>query len=275
MQATLFTNVKFKKNFWKLIAYFLAVAVTPVLANAASLLVRGFLYAEELRPLFYEALTMIFWGIEALVFRFVRKKVEKRKGIGEAPIEEGSVERLLVDDGIVEIAVVEGKRKKKKKREPKPPMPIKNFWILTGICAACVLLASAVIGFQVKPFYDLGKKFTGVQMFCRIGTLVKNGVKCIWTVGILAAAKGIAETVFEGDTSAQKKYFVWLTWSGIFLCFGLFDIFTSVISYPIDLTEIGLAAVYFLFYLVFPIVYTLAEESKVKSFFLILLIYLF
>ncbi len=274
MQALPFMTPQFKKHALKFLVYFLAVAVTPLIAAVASLLVRGFIYSKELRPLFIEALTMIFWGVEALAFHFIRKKIEKRKN---AAIEEYQPkERILLGDGIVEIPIMhEHKRKKtKEKRVAKPPMPRKNFAILAGICAFCILLVSAVIGFQVKPFYDLGKKFTGIQMFCRLGTLGKNIVKCIWTVGILAAAKGMADELFQTMLADKKPYVRWLIWSGIFLTFGIFDIFTSVVSYPMGATELLLAVVYFLCYLLFPAVYYFAEESKSKSYFLILLIYL-
>ncbi len=239
-----------KPQFWTtafiqgLIRYalcFAAVAITPLVASLFAPLFDMVAYST-LRALFTEVFTLIFWGIEVLVFGILKKKRVPTVALNE------------------------------EKKEPKPLLPIKKVWILTAICVGCILIMSAVIRFQVKIFYDFGEKFTGMEMLCKIGALVRNAVKCLWIVAMIKACKQMATEVVK---AYEKKTPVWL-WTGLFLLvFALFDIFTSAMSYPLNGRQVLIGLTYLLFYGSFVAVYDLTEESFAKSYFLVMLIYLF
>ncbi len=242
-----FATKKFNENALLFVVYFLAVAITPILAKPMALLFKWVAY-NFLQGLFEEIFTVLFWGVEAIALQLIAKK---RKGKSSKEIGEDIAEEVLT-----------------------PLLPMKNIWILTGICVVCVFLVSAVIGFQVKPFYDLGEKITGYDLWCKIGIIGRNLFKCMWIVAMLRAAKNMADEVVETLPNA-KGYLTWMVTGGILLLFGIFDIFTSVASYPMGGTEWLLALVYFFFYAVFTAVHYFTQEHPVKSFFLIMFIYLF
>ncbi len=244
-----FFTPKFIENAARFGIYFLILALTPLLAKPFAPLF-DFVGYSQLRGLFKEVFTLLFWGVEALALYFIARRLQKK----EPPQEENA-------EGV--------------KKEALPPMPLKNLWILTGICTACVLLVSVVIGFQVKPFYDIGEKVTGHQLFCRIAIIVRNAIKCIWVVGMMKASKGMADEIVETCCVNKSLWFRYVIAGSILMVFGLFDIFTSVVHYPMNGTQWLLALTYFLFYIAFTAIYHFTEERMGKTYLLVMFIYLF
>ncbi len=240
----------------RFLTYFLLLAVTPFFAKPIAPLFDWIGYSL-LRDMFAEIFVLIFWGIEALGLHFLEKYIAKRRKNGALNTEEEGSK----------------KREKKAKREPVPPLPLKNVWILTGISAVCIFLASAVIGFKVKPFYDIGEKVMGYEFWCEIAVIGRNIFKCLWLVAMVGACKGMADEIVR-TTCLQKGYYSSLITGGIFLLFGIFDVFTSVVKYPLGGRGVLLALVYLLFYVAFTAVYYVTKESKGKSYGLFVLIYL-
>ncbi len=257
-----FLTPKFIENAIRFVVYFMAVALTPFLGRLCAPVFDWVAYSF-LRGLFVEIFTVLFWLAESIGFHYLGKYLRKKGVIASEPLPETVEEEA------------ETGKKKKKKREAKPPMPLKNLWILTGICAVLVFAISAIIGFKVKPFYDLGEKITGYDLWNAVGVIGRNAFKCMWVLAMLRAAKRMADEIVRTSLSEDKQSLSWFIGGAILLLFGIFDIFTSVVSYPMKLESWLLAVAYFVCYIAFPAVYYFAEENQAKAYFLIVFIYLF
>ncbi len=256
-----FMTTKFIRNAVRFVIYFLVLAVTPWIAKPFAPLFDWVGYSQ-LRGLFAEIFTVLFWGLEALGLYFLARKLSKKQTQTEETPTEATQEQ-------------EEPTAQKAKKEPLPPMPLKNLLILTGICVACVLLVSIVIGFKVKPFYDIGEKVTGHQLFCRVAMIARNALKCIWLVGMIRACKNMADEIMATSLQGKKEWLVWVIAGSILMLFGIYDIFTSVVSYPMNGTQWLLALTYFLFYIAFTAVHKFTEERAWKTYLLVMFIYLF
>ncbi|MDE7431738.1 MAG: hypothetical protein K2N34_07485 [Lachnospiraceae bacterium] len=140
-------------------------------------------------------------------------------------------------------------------------LPLKRIFIISGIVAACILVISAQIGFQVKPFYDLGEKFNGYQFLNNIGIFLRNMVKCVWIVIMIKAAVEFFEQIPRIGTI--KYFYVGLA---MILTVGVYDIVMKMNNLPVT---------YLFLYLIYEIIYLLTDRHPIKSFLLILFIYLF
>ncbi len=252
-----FFTPKFIENGVRFAVYFLAVALTPLLAKPFAPLFDWVGYSL-MRKMFAEIFTVLFWCLEAVAFYFIERAYRKKQ-VGEAVAE--SAEEAPAED-------------KKKKKEPTPPLPMKNLGILTGICVVCIFLVSVIIGFKVKPFYDIGEKVTGHELCSAIAVIGRNIVKCLWIVAMLGACKGMAEEIVA-TLPEGKAWKTWLITGAILMAYGVFDVFVSVAKYPLNGREVGLIFCYLLFYVAFTAVYCFTKENKVKAYCLIMLIYLF
>ncbi len=280
-----FLTPNFIENAVRFVIYFLVVALTPLAAAPLAPLFDWVAYSS-MRAVFVEAFTIIFWGIEALLFHFIEKwaKSRKRKAAPLPPLsvveEDGQLVVSLAEpiEGVngegkpvEEDAKGEKKKKKKQKREPSPPLPLKNLAILTAICVVCIFTVSAIIGFQVKPLYEIRGRFTD-----SLAVIVRNAFKCMWIVGMVKASQNMAREILKSvGREGDKPYSSWLIAWAILMLFGFFDIFTSVLSYPLRWRGALTGITYVFFYFAFLVVYHFTKEHKKKTYFLTLLIYLF
>lgn len=272
-------TAKFTENLARYAVYFVLVIVTPLLAKPMALLFNWVSYGQ-LRGFFTELFTAIFWLLEfaaligtenALKKKFAAKTVAAEETVAST---EGSEETAAPEAAeaaeAVETAEAPKKKKRKKKtkekKPPAPPLPLKYVGILTAIVAACILLISAQIGFEVKPFYDIGEKVTGYELLEKIGVIVKNMVKCVWVLLFLKASLAMAEEGLKTYGKAEKKWLVWLIAGALLMLFGVYDVFVS--RNPFWWT-------YLLFYVAFTAVYYFTEQGDVKSYLLIMFIYIF
>ena len=250
MSRPKFLTKKFIECAIRYAVYFLAVAITPFFAKPIAPLFDWAGYSL-MRPLFVEVFTIIFWGLEWLVIFLIerfRRKRERKEG-EEAP---------------------------KKKWQIKEPIPLKNLLILTVLSIVCLFIVSAIIGFEVKPIYDIGEKVTGYEIWNAVGKLGRNVFKCFWILGIVKACKGMSDEFFASiELPKEKEYLAWILAGAGVMVFGIFDILTSVVTYPMTVTSGLLGLAYVLVYALITAVYALTEKSEVKSFLLIVLIYMF
>lgn len=208
---------------------FLAIILTPFAAGLISPLFDWAGYGA-LRGFFDELFTSILWIVEILLIAIIYKvKFDSKiwyndKGKGQI-------------------------------------LPVKRVLIISGIVVACILIISAQIGFQVKPFYDLGEKFNGYQLMTNVGIFLRNTVKCIWIVIMIKAVQDFLEQIL-GTGRFQYVY------AGLVmvLTVGIYDIVMGMNN---------LAITYLFLYLIYGIIYLLTDRHTIKSFLLILLIYLF
>lgn len=140
-------------------------------------------------------------------------------------------------------------------------LPMKRILLIGLVIAACILVISAQIRFQVKPFYDLGEKFNGYELTNNLGIFIRNIVKCIWIVIMAKAAQSFVENI-------AKKDRIVLPAAGIILMatLGVYDLVTGMNN---------LAVTYFFLYLVYGWIYLLTERSMSKSYLLILFVFMF
>lgn len=221
-----------KDKYLNLVLYivcFLAIILTPYGARLISPVFDWVGYGA-LEGFFDELFTCILWLVEIVIIAVIYKK---KFGI-----------KILYNDEV-------------KGQE----LPIKRILILSGIVVACILVISAQIRFQVKPFYDLGEKFNGYELLNNVGIFLRNIVKCIWIVIMLKAAQSFVEHFFAGEKS---KY----AYAGLImmLTVGIYDIVMGMNN---------LAVTYLFLYLIYGMIYLLTDRNTIKTYLLIVLIYLF
>ncbi len=231
--------------------YYLSVMLTFLLGRLCAPLFDWVAYGQ-LRGLFVEIFTAVWWGIELIVLTLVKKQLRKKGILPPLPPKK-------TEDG----------------QPTKPPVPLKNVWILTAITAACILLVSAVIGFEVKPFYDLGNFEGGYELWCAVGVIGRNLFKCIWIAYMLKACKNMTTELVNAYLPAANTFTRMAITYGLLMIFGLLDIFLYIVSYPMTWLSWVMALVYAIFYMAFVAVYHFTEEHMGKTCFLIALIYLF
>ncbi|MBR2646023.1 MAG: hypothetical protein IKD47_00475 [Clostridia bacterium] len=273
---------------------FLAVILTPLVAQPIANLF-AFIAYNQMNKFIFELLTALIWigeiGALASVVNSRRKKREKRAiirkmldggkldpSIPESVLMEATIEELAAADaGETADSVMDSERESDGEKKKKPLgkkgefkfrgeiLPFKNLAILSLLAVACIFAISVQIDFRVKPFYDLGEKFNGYEMWNDIGVIIRNCVKCVWIVVMLAAA----DTISKELLSKLKNGKAWLGYilaGAILMVYGAYDVFTS---------GIGFIPTYLAFYAVFTAMFYLTDKHAVKSYMLILLVYIF
>lgn len=166
---------------------------------------------------------------------------------------------------IIIIAILYSKKFGKKitfdKSKRGEELPIRRVFLISAVVIVCILIISVQIEFQVKPFYDLGEKFNGYELLNNIGIFVRNIVKCVWLVIMARAAQDFVEKLLG---KGQLK----LPVAGIILALtvGLYDILLGMNNLPIT---------YFLLYFVYGWIYILTDRSFIKTYLLVMFIFLF
>lgn len=250
-------NIFTKKAVENLIYYalcLLAVGVTPFLAKPIAPLFDWAGYSL-LRPLFTEVFTLIFWAAELVGFYFIRKKLNKK----QAEKSEDGQEKERAEEKTA-------KKDKRAKKEPTPLLPMRNVLILSAITVVCIFVASAQIGFKVKPIYEIGEKVTGYEILNKIGMLVRNVVKCVWILLSLRCLHVVASELLTDLPDDKKKRLIPVIVGAFLLLFWGVDalVFERLFVWT-----------YLLFYPAFTAAYYLTERNVYKAFLLIVLIYLF
>lgn len=221
-----------KDKYLNLVLYivcFLAIILTPYGARLISPMFDWVGYGA-LEGFFDELFTCILWLVEIVIIAVI---YTKKLGI-----------KILYND--------EAKGQE---------LPVKRILILSGIVVACILVISAQIRFQVKPFYDLGEKFNGYELLNNVGIFLRNIIKCIWIVIMLKAAQSFVEQFFAGEKSK-------FAYAGLImmLTVGIYDIVMGMNN---------LAVTYLFLYLIYGMIYLLTDRNTIKTYLLIVLIYLF
>lgn len=264
MRKNLFT----KKAMENLIYYalcLLAVGITPFLAKPVAPVFDWAGYSL-LRPLFEEIFTLIFWAAELVGFYFIRKKwkevrAKKTEGVSQTQIAE--------TEGANEVQIVEEERVKKGKKEKKektPLLPMRNVLILSAIAVVCIFVASAQIGFKVKPVYEIGEKVTGYEIMNKIGMLCRNVMKCVWILLSLHCLHAVASEMLVALPENKKNRLIPVVAGAFLLLFWGVDVLVF---------ERLFLWTYLLFYPAFTAVYYLTDRNAHKTLLLIVLIYLF
>ncbi len=208
---------------------FMAIIFTPYLAKIFTPLL-DFVGYGAMRPFFDKLFTCILWIIEMVIMvtifnkKFNIKIMSNQETIGQ----ELTVKRMI---------------------------------IISATVVICILIISAQVGFQVKPFYDLGEKFNGYELTNNAGAFLRNIVKCAWIVMMLKAAQEFAEDIMGKGRSIYIMAGVILM-----LTLGVYDIITGMNN---------LTWTYFALNLIFGWIYLLTDRSMIKSYLLIMFIYLF
>jgi hypothetical protein len=140
-------------------------------------------------------------------------------------------------------------------------LPMKRVVFIGAVVAVCIVIISAQIGFQVKPFYDLGEKFNGYELMNNIGIFIRNIVKCIWIIIMIKAANSLVENI-----TGKEKITYPVVGIILMLTLGIYDLVTGMNN---------LSVTYFFLYLVYGWIYVLTEKSMLKSYLLILFIFMF
>lgn len=208
---------------------FVLIIITPFFARLISPLFDWAGYGA-MRKFFNELFTSIIWFVEILILAIVYKKKFKQN--------------------IVMNPEVKGEE-----------LPYKRMAVITAIVVVCILVISAQIGFQVKPFYDLGEKFNGYDLINNVGIFVRNVIKCMWIVIMAKAMQSFCEQLIGSKNSK-------IPFAGIVLMLtvGIYDIITGVNN---------LAVTYLLLYAVYGWLYLLTNKNMIKTYLLVVFIFLF
>ncbi len=250
-----FLTPVFIENAVRFAMYFLALTVTPLIGYLLAPVWDWVGYAM-FRELFGEIHTGLLWTAEWIVFHQIEKKYRAKKANDVQP-------KIL-------------RREERESGKEKPALlPLKNVLILTGICAGCILLISAIVGFEVKLFYDLSSSNLGGKGIAnKLGVLGANVLKCIWIALMLPCCKAMGEEIVKTCYPDKGEWLVWVLAGGILMLFGLYDVFLSVAEYPLHWRGALTAVCYLLFYAVFPVVYYFTREHRGKTYFIVVLIYI-
>ena len=286
-------NAKWKTLIEYAIKYaliFAAVIITPLLAKLVAPLfdwaVLDWSKNGELRVFFTELFTAIFWICEWVAYLLVKRYQKKRAAVTKTdetalPCDTAQTETAetemteeaafaSADDSATDNAPKQTKKEKiAEMLKPKTPLlPMKNVGVLFLIVCACILLISIQIGFQVKPFYELGEKVTFSEIVTKIGEIAKNAVKCVWIVALLYATRRIGTETAQNIQvkENQTQWLQWLIAGALLVLFGLYDVLAT--SNPFAIT-------YLVFYVAFTVIYYNTKEAPVKSFLLIFFVYIF
>ncbi len=252
-----FSKNRLLENIARFAVYFAAVLITPWIAKPLALLFDWVCYSLMIK-FFEELFTIIFWIVELVIFfNLERKRKEKRLTILEGKEEnEGGV------------SATNTQSVEKKQREATPLLPVRNVLAIFACICLCILVISAQIDFQVKLFYDIGQGKGGYDLVNNISVVGKNVVKCIWIVWMLRVVRIIAEEVsFLRKKGTDQKTVYWCVYLAIVLLFALCDVLVSGMHFGFAITYI------LLFYPTFLVVDYLTKYNGVKSFFMIMLIY--
>ena len=264
------------ENVVRYAAIILMLVVTPLLARPMAVLfdwaVLDWSREGTLREFWVEFFTAVFWLLEWAAFLLLEHFVVKKyRAQGETVEEVSETAETAVE---AEAALTELAQTEKKKRKfsftwtKRDILPSLNVAILFAIAAACILLVTLQIGFYVKPFWELGNKATKSSLIIKCGEIARNLVKCIWIVAALKTSLRIAEELFENIQVEEtlKKWLIWLGVGVLCLLLGVCDllVFTNAFWWT-----------YLLFYVAFTAIYFFTEQAPIKSFLLILFIYIF
>lgn len=208
---------------------FVCIIITPIFAK---LIAPMFDYVNygAMRHLFTEIITCIFYTLEIVGIAFICKKQWK-------------------------INVLMNPKTHGKE------LPTKNMIILAFLAIASILIISAQIGFEVKPFYDMGVKITGYELMGNIGMLFRNAIKCAFVVLLIRCAQKFVELLI----GKGKSNFIW-GGAILFLTVGIYDILTGMNTLPYT---------YLLLNLLFGWIYLLTQRSISKTYLFVVLIYFF
>lgn len=252
MERPNFLTKTFVCNLGRYALYFLPFLISPLIAKPVSVLFDFVGYGQWI-GFFYETAIMLIWLFSIIGIAIADGVIAKKKR---------KLAKLTAVEQ-TELPEVSAMPIKKKKEN----LPLINVLLLSAISILCVLAISLQIGLQVKPFFDIGEKNASPQIWEKVMIIVKNGVKCVWIMYFLNASLKMSGEIFADITDQKAKE--WLTWiiAGFFLMvFGIYDVVTSCQDFTLT---------YVIFYALFPIVHCLTKKSNVKSFLIILFIYLF
>lgn len=281
--------MKIAANIARYTLYFLIVVIVPLISEP---LATQFDWCKlkwsepgELHPFFAEMFTIFLWLLALAVVTMVQARFQKAfddkkamlsgKGIKTDTDEaEASVKaKPCTKEERKALRKIRAEKRKERFRawqsanfSPKTILPWKNIgWVLL-ITSVCILLISAQIGFQVKPFYELGDKITYSEIFNKGGELVLNIVKCAWIVMMLRAALGVWEALLKFWDISRVRFLKWIGAGAMLVLFGVYDVFA---------TGNPFAWTYIAYYVAFTALYYFTERSEVKTFLLTFFIYIF
>ncbi|MBQ3546459.1 MAG: hypothetical protein IJA34_15960 [Lachnospiraceae bacterium] len=206
-----------------------AILFTPFIARIFSPLFNWVGYGSLL-VFWDEVFTSVFWFAEIAILKILYKK--------------------RFDKNIISNPETKGQE-----------LPIKRVFIITGIVIACILIISVQIGFQVKPFYDLGKKFNGYELLVNCGVFLVNIIKCMWITIMLKAVQDVFEEII-----GKGKMFIPFAGLILLLTLGIYDVITGAYNLP---------ETYLVLYAVYGLIYLLTDRHMIKTYLLIMFICLF
>ena len=141
----------------------------------------------------------------------------------------------------------------------------RSLWIY--LCAVLpIFLVSAVLGFELKIVYELGKRVTAMQITTNVVMYADGFVKLILCVVIIELVQEAAELLYKG------KYARKIPWGGIVLCV-LYGSLELIVAYALHLHH-GLAWLYVAFDLLYGVIYLLSKKNFFITYFVGLIIYL-
>ncbi|MBE7078582.1 MAG: hypothetical protein E7380_01830 [Clostridiales bacterium] len=247
---------RLKENIIRYAIYFATVVVVPFITPVFKLVFKK-VYYGYLQNMIADTFTVLFWCVAFIVIAVLAQKRKKKER-----------ERLQLSDVIIH---PETELNTEEKKKGLPPLPWKNVGILTAISIFCIFFVSMQIGWEVKPFYDIGEKVMGMtEMLGKFAELGKNCVKVVWIVLLLKCSYAIADEVFFHLPEGSKK--TWSVWGGIGALMGLFGLYDVLIS---GMTTWMTFTYLLLIYPAIVAIYYFTQRRGVKAGLLILLVYIF
>lgn len=146
--------------------------------------------------------------------------------------------------------------------EKKSLLTIKKILILYALVLIPIIIISGALGWEFKPIYDLGERFTGKVLYGYLAYLLFALAK---TLTISLMLYGFQNFINESiKINFKHSKFIPLAGIMLMLTFGLFELIAGTHDFWL---------VYLLFNIYFGVIFTITDDSVPKSYLLITLLY--
>ncbi len=145
-------------------------------------------------------------------------------------------------------------------------LSLKRSMIIYACAIVPIFVVSAVLGFELKVVFELGKRVTGMQLATNAVVYANGAVKLVLAVIMIELVQEAVELLYKG------KYAKQIPWGGIALAlvFGFLEVIVAYGTHAYT----TFAWLYIAFDLLYGVIYVLSKKNFYVTFFVSLIIYI-
>lgn len=151
-------------------------------------------------------------------------------------------------------------------RRGREELSLKRSLVIYACTIVPIFVVSAILGFQLKVVYELGKRVTGIQLISNAVMYVHGGVKLIIAIIFMQLVQEAVDILYKG------KYAGLIPWGGIALAviYGFAEVLAAYASGTYSL----FMWLYIAFDLLYGVIYILSKRNFPVTYFVSLIIYI-